>query len=104
MNKINKTDFSNPCMIVTDDKHFGNKISKPRACVVVDRDDKGRLLVSPVEPRTTKVFVLDKMIDRQVINKKRWIDISEVYETKLIDDLKNLTQYDKHKIIEILRK
>ena len=35
---------------------------------------------------------------------KKWIDRSEVYETKYIDDVKSLTKYDKAKIVEILKK
>ena len=35
---------------------------------------------------------------------KKWIDKSEVYETKYIDSVKSLTRYDKAKIIDVLRK
>lgn len=104
LNRINAADYSEPSLIVTNDKHFGNGINKPRACVVIDTDSKGRLLVSSLENRSTKNIVLDKNISRQTGNTRKWIDRSEVYEQKYIFDLKPLTIYDKNKIKSILRK
>ena len=64
------------------DKHFGNKISKPRAYVVIDEDPKNRLLVSPIEKRSSNCIILNNDITRQIGNKKVWIDKSEIYENK----------------------
>ena len=103
LEKLDKRSFEDPDIIVTNDKHFGNE-SKPRACVVIDRDNKDRVYVAPLEKRTTKNIILDKQPDRQTANNRRWIDRSEVYETKVISGIKPLSHYDKKKVKEILRK
>ena len=56
LNRINSAEYSEPSLIVKNDKHFGNGINKPRACVVIDTDSKGRLLVSSLENRNTKIL------------------------------------------------
>ena len=103
--KLNERRFEEPTLIVTDDKHFGDGISKPRLAVVVDTDPKkGKLYVASVNQRTSKAIILDNQIDRQIDERKKWIDRSDVYETKYIKGVKPLTRYDKRKIIEIARK
>lgn len=56
---IDEQSYNEPTMIVTDDKHFGNKMSKPRACVIVGQDSKNRLLACPVHKRTAKTVILE---------------------------------------------
>ena len=97
LTKLNNRDFNEPTLVVTDDKVFGNKISKPRLSVVIDKDDD-RLLVLPIYHRTTKQIILDNAPERQIDIRKRWIDKSNVYEDKYIDGAKSLTRYDKKKI------
>lgn len=104
LKKLDSRTFDEPTLIVTNDRHFGNPIDKPRACVTIDRDSKGRVLVTPVTKRTSKVIILDKDSGRQIGEKRKWIDKSEVYETKYISDLKSLTAYDKNKVVQILKK
>lgn len=104
LNRLNNRSYDEPTLIITSDKNFGNNIDKPRLCVVIDKDDKGRLLVCNIEQRTSKTIILDKNINRQIGNKKRWIDKSDVYETKYISNTKDLSKYDKDKIKNILRK
>lgn len=104
LQRIDLQSYAEPTFIVTNDKHFGNGIDKPRLGVVIDTDNRGRLLVASVNHRTSKAVILDKQPFRQVDERKKWIDRSEVYETKYIDGVKPLTKYDKKKIIEILRK
>ncbi len=99
-----KNSYNEPDIIVTNDKYFGNKISKPRGCIVIDEDNKDRILVSPLEKRTTKTIILDNDISRQVGNKKVWISKSEIYEKKYVENLSSLTNNDKTKIKQILRK
>jgi len=99
-----KSTYKEPSIVVTNDKFFGNKLSKPRGCVVIDEDNKDRILVSPLEKRTSKSIILDNDTSRQVGNKKVWISKSEIYEDKYIDNLPKLTSYDKNKIVNILRK
>ena len=72
--------------------------------VVIDADKKNRVLVAPVNQRTTKAIVLDKQPDRQVGERKAWIDKSEIYEIKYIRGVQPLTVYDKTKVKQILRK
>ncbi|MBO5027150.1 MAG: hypothetical protein J6C23_02665 [Clostridia bacterium] len=104
LQRIDSQTYAEPTFIVTNDKHFGNGIDKPRLGVVIDTDSRGRLLVASVNHRTSKAVILDKQPFRQVDERKKWIDKSEVYETKYIDSVKSLTRYDKAKIIDILRK
>lgn len=104
LRKINQNVYDEPTLIVTNDKHFGNKISKPRLSVVIDKDSKGRLLIVNTEHTKTKSIILDKNPTFQIGNKKKWIDLSEVYETKYIKGIKNLTKFDKDKISKLLVK
>lgn len=89
-------------------RDFGNNISKPRLCVVTAKDNKGRLFVAPVYKKTSKTIVLDKQIDRQISKTSeghnKWIDISDVYETKVLNGVKPLTKYDKAKISDLYHK
>lgn len=96
--KVNTQSYDEPIMIVTDDKHFGNKISKPRACVVVGQDSKKRLLACPVHKRTTKTVILENDTSRQVEYKNKPIDRSDVYEAKYISGLTTLTNGDKKRL------
>lgn len=96
--------FDEPELIVVDDKHFGNGISKPRLAVVFDKDDKGRVLCASVSKRTTKAIILDSDFERQIDERKRWVDRSDIYEIKTIDGVKPLTLNDKLRIKYILGK
>lgn len=104
LERLNARTFDEPTLIVTDDKHFGNGLHKPRAVAVIDSDDKGKLLVVGIHHRTTNEIILDKDPSRQISGRKVWIDRADVYENKSIPELKHFTQYDKEKIKEILRK
>lgn len=101
LKELDKAPYDEPTMIVTDDKLFGNGISKPRACVVVGQDEKKRLLVCPIHDRTTKTVILDHDTLRQVDAREKPLDRSEVYETKNIPALVPLTFYDKRKLRQI---
>lgn len=101
---LDKSAYDEPDLIITDDKHFGNGISKPRLCAVIDKDSKGRVCVAPIVKRTIKTVILDNDYDRQIDDKRKWIDRSNIYETKYIDGVKPLTQNDKAKIKKIIRK
>lgn len=105
LNRINTQSYSDPKLIVTDDKHFGNGISKPRLCVAVKEDQKGRIMVAPLYKRTSRTVIMDKNVDRQVSNTSdghvRWLDRSDVYEQKCVDSKISLTRYDKNKIKSI---
>ncbi len=104
LQKINTQSYDEPVMIVTDDKHFGHKMSKPRACVVVGQDSKKRLLACPVHSRTAKTVILENDTSRQVESKPKPIDRSEVYETKYISGLAILTNSDKKRLKAIHEK
>lgn len=104
LEKLNKRNFEEPTLIVTNDYHFGNRVSKPRACVTIDKDSNGRILVTPVVKRTTGIIILNKDNTRQIGNSKKWIDSSEVYENKYIQGLKSLSKYDKEKVNAILKR
>lgn len=95
---IDKSSYVEPTMIVTDDKHFGDGISKPRACVIVGEDSKKRLLACPVHRRTVKTVILENDTSRQVDNKIKPLDRSDVYETKYISGLATLTNGDKKRL------
>lgn len=101
---LNNLSYEEPELIVTDDKVFGNGISKPRLCAVIDEDKYGRLYVAPIMERTSKSIILDNDYSRQIGDKRKWIDRSNVYENKYIDGVKPLTTNDKSKIKTILRK
>ena len=51
--------------------------------------------VAPLYRRTGRVIILDRNIDRQISNtsegRVRWIDRSDVYEQKLVDQKMSLT-------------
>ena len=102
LEKINTQSYDDPRLIVTDDKRFGNHISKARLCVAIKEDQKGRIMVAPLYRRTSRTIILDRNIDRQISNTSdgriRWIDRSDVYEQKLVDQKMSLTVYDKRKI------
>ena len=107
LQKINNQTYDKPSLIVTDDKHFGNTISKPRLCVVVDRDNnlkRDKILVAQMNDRTTKSIILDNYPKYQIDNRISWIDKSEVYETKYFTNIKNLTKYDNERIKEVYKK
>ena len=103
LTRINNCDYKEPTLIVTDDKRFGNEISKPRVAVVVKQDYKGRLLVAPVNRRDIKTIILDKAPDRQITPRLKALDRSDVYEMKYVSGAKPLTVYDKRKIKEIYK-
>ena len=95
---INLQSYNEPTMIVTDDKLFGNRMSKPRACVVVGVDKKNRLLACPVRDRTTKTVILENDTSRQVEGTPKLLDRSDVYETKYMLGLAVLTGGDKKRL------
>lgn len=75
-----------------------------RLCAVIDEDKQGRVLVSPILERITKAIILDNDHDRQIGEKRKWIDRNDIYENKYIEGVKPLTDNDKSKIKKILRK
>lgn len=91
-------------MIVTNDKHFGNGISKPRGCVIIGTDNKNRLLACPVHDREVKSVILENDTSRQVDYKAKPLDRSDVYETKYISDLAELTSGDIKKLKAVHKK
>ena len=98
LNKINNQLYNEPRLIVTDDKHFGNSISKPRLCIAYGTDKKGRIKVYSIEKRSSNIIILDNNIDRQISSKYKFLDKSDVYETKYILGVKPLTKNTKQKI------
>ncbi|MCM1305888.1 MAG: hypothetical protein NC037_00290 [Bacteroides sp.] len=104
LSSINERTYNEPRLVVTDDKVFGNQIHKPRLCAVIDEDKSGKLFVAPIVGRTTKAIILDNDHNRQVGDRRAWIDRSNIYEDKYIEDTKPLTTNDKIKIKNILRK
>lgn len=104
LRKIENQSYSEPTLIVTNDKRLGNKIDKPRACVVIGTKGKDWLRVCPIVERTTKAVIMDNDMDHQVDHTEKYIDRSEVYELNSIDTLKNLTENDKKKIRYIHKK
>ena len=102
LQRIDNQSYKDPTPIVTDDKTFGNGISKPRLCIVVKKDAKHNLLVAPVYNATSKQVVFDNDITRQISKtsegKNRWISKDEVYENKYIEPRLTLTKSDKLKI------
>jgi hypothetical protein len=71
LNKLNNRTYEEPTLIMTDDKHFGNSIHKSRIGIVIDKDNKDRVLVKPLHKRTTKSLILSNYPDRQLDEKKR---------------------------------
>lgn len=104
LKKLDERAYSDPTIIVTNDKRLGNPIDKPRACVVIGTKGKNWLRVSPIVKRTTKAIILDNDMERQVDHTEKYIDKSEVYEAKDIDTLKELTKNDRNKIRYIHKK
>lgn len=105
LNNLKGRSFNEPDLIMTNDKHFGNAISKPRVCAVIDTDNKGRVLVAPVVKRTTKAIILDNDYERQIGDRHTWIDRSEIYEVdRYFSNVASLSNNDKAKIKQILRK
>lgn len=108
LTKLDSRSFNEPTLIITNDNHFGNEMSKPRLCIVTAKDNKGRVFVAPIQHKSTKSIVLDKQIDRQISKTSdghnRWIDKSDIYETKYIKNVKKLTKYDIAKIKDLYNK
>ena len=104
LNKINSQSYSEPVLIITDDKHFGNGVSKPRLCVAFAEATKNRIMVAPINRRSSKSIILDKQPGRQINPPVKCIDKSDVYETKYLSNVYSLTKYDKAKIKEIYKK
>lgn len=102
LQQIDKQSYSEPIVIVTDDKKFGNGISKPRLCIAVKEDNKKRILVAPVMKVTSNYVIFDNNIDRQISKtadgRNKWIDRSDIYEDKYISPRLELTERDKAKI------
>ena len=104
--KINEQDYSVPRIIMTNDKKFNSdNFEKPRICVAIKEDDKNRIFVAPMLKTNSQTIILDKDINRQISNTSeghcRWIDKSDVYETKTISNVCSLSKYDIAKIRKI---
>ena len=100
-----KQSYNEPRFVVTDDKFFGNKISKPRLCVAVTEDSKLRVMLAPVVKRTTKTMILDEDIERQVSDiPVKWVNKDDIYERKYIDSEAELTKHDRAKLGVLFRK
>ncbi len=99
---IDNVSYNEPTIIITDDKKFGNGISKPRLCVAIKEDDKKRILIAPITKTTSNQVILDNDIERQISKaadgKNKWINRSDVYESKYISPHAELTERDKRKI------
>ena len=102
LNKINNQTYDEPTLIVTDDKRFGNPISKPRLCVAYKTDSKNRVIVRPLNKRTTESIILNNNINRQIDKKYRAIDKSDIYENKyVLNENGSLVKLDKKDIKKI---
>lgn len=102
---LDKQSYSEPHLVVTDDKFFGNGISKPRLCVAVTEDKKERVLLAPVVKRTTKTMILDEDVKRQISSKPvKWVNKDNIYERKYIDSDVEFTKHDKAKLSVLFRK
>ncbi len=110
LEKINNQSYDEPRLIVTDDKHFDHKMSKPRLAIAYGENSKGNIFVVPIYGRAaeTKTIIFDKDINRQAsVNshgKARYLDKSDVYEQKYVSKNFGLTKYDKAKIKSIFKK
>ena len=105
LNVLDKKPYNEPRFVVTDDKFFGNGISKPRLCVAVTEDDKQRVMLAPVVKRTAKTMLLDEDVDRQISDRPvKWVNKSDIYERKYVDSKAELTKYDKAKLAVLFRK
>ena len=102
LQQIDRQSYSEPKVIVTDDKKFGNGMSKPRLCIAVKEDSKKRILVAPLMSVTSNYVILDNNIDRQISKtadgRNKWIDRSDIYEDKYITPRLELTKRDIAKI------
>ena len=104
LKEINETNYNQePSLIITDDKHFGNGISKPRLCVVTGIDRKNRLITYPLNKRTTNVVLIPSYPERQ-LEQYRLLDKSDVYETKYINGVVPLNSLDKQIIKNLCKK
>lgn len=102
---LDKQPYSEPRFVVTDDRLFGNGISKPRLCVAITEDSKQRVMLVPVVKRTTKSMILDEDIERQISDKPiKWVNKDDIYERKYIDSKAELTKHDKAKLGVLFRK
>lgn len=104
LTKLDSRSFNEPTLIITNDNHFGNSISKPRLSIVIDKDNKGRLLSIGTEHAISKSIILDKNNTFQTSNSKAWIDKSEIYETKYISGINGLTKYDIAKLSKLRKR
>lgn len=108
LRKLDQRTFDEPTLVVTDDKFFGNGSSKPRPCIVVNKNKTGQLFVAPLYKVTSQQVVLDNNIGRQISKtsdgKNKWIHSSDLYETKLVSTLKELSKNDKRKIKDLYKK
>ena len=99
---IDSQSYDEPKVVVTDDKKFGNGMSKPRLCIAVKEDNKKRVLVAPVMKVTSNYVIFDNNIDRQISKtadgRNKWIGRDEIYEDKYITPRLELTKRDKEKI------
>lgn len=102
--ELDKRDFVKPTVIVTNDKHFNNEISKPRVVVAYGKDEKNRLIVYPIHKREIKTIIPDNDYSRQIEGKPAKIADSEVYELKYVDTFKPLTENDLKKFEAIHKK
>ena len=100
--------FDTPTLVVTDDRPFGNGISKPRLCVAIGVDKKKRVLVAPVLKNTSNDVILDNDIERQISKTERgrnkWLDRSDLYEAKIISPHAELSERDIRKINRLYKK
>lgn len=99
---LDNSSYTEPKIVITDDKKFGNGISKPRLCVAIKQDSKSRILVAPIMKTTSNQIILDNNIERQISKtadgRNKWIEHSDVYEEKYITPHLELTERDKRKI------
>ena len=96
LKELKARDFESPDLVVVNDKHFGNGISKPRLGVVVATKDS-KVKVAPFHHRKTKVLILDNYTDYQLDQRATFVDRSDLYETKYMDPVPPLTDGDKRK-------
>ena len=102
---LDRQPYTEPRFVVTDDKLFGNGISKPRLCVAITEDSKQRVMLAPVVKRTAKTMILDEDIERQISDRPvKWVNKNDIYERKYIDSRAELTKYDKAKLNILFRK
>ena len=102
---LDRQPYTEPRFVVTDDKLFGNGISKHRLCVAITEDSKQRVMLAPVVKRTAKTMILDEDIERQISDRPvKWVNKNDIYERKYIDSRAELTKYDKAKLNILFRK